>query len=371
MLKINCVVGLFNLSFMTLLLHSVQIGVCAMKALLYNPHELGKVTVGERPIPKPNTGEVVIRIRAASLNHRDLYVINGQMFPPDSPIIVGSDASGTIHSLGDGVHGWAEGDEVTFNPGFACRECVRCMEGDVPNCEHHTALGGPGDGVIAEYAVVHSNYLVRKPTYLSFEETAALPMALGTAWRSLISKGGLKSGETVLIQGIGGGVAYIAMQLALTVGAKVIVTSSSDEKLRHAINAGASAGVNYLTEDVVAKVMELTQGVGVDVSLETGGRATLPFTLSTLKRGGRIVLVGSSTGPVMGQTPMAELAKKELSLIFGQMPSQPDLETALQYYTEHQLHPPVMSGYTLECGPKAFEDYAKYKQLGKVVLTVE
>lgn len=341
-----------------------------MKALLYNPNEIGKVSVGERPIPDPKAGEVVIRIRAASLNHRDLYVINGKSFHPDRTIILGSDAAGTIHSLGDGVDGWCAGDEVTFNPGFACGQCERCMEGDVPNCEHHTALGGPGDGVIAEYAVVHSRYLVRKPTYLSFEETAALPMVLGTAWRSLIAKGGLSSGETVLIQGIGGGVAYIAMQLALTVGATVIVTSSSDEKLKHAVHAGAFAGVNYVTDDVVAKVMELTHGVGVGVSLETGGRETLPITFSTLARGGRIVLVGSSTGPAIAQTPMLELMKKELSLIFGQMPSQPDLETALQYYTQHRLHPPVMSGYALDCGPQAFEDYAEYKQLGKVVLSM-
>lgn len=341
-----------------------------MKALFFNPNKQGKVYVGERPLPEPKAGEVVIRVRAASLNHRDLYVINGKMFSPDRTIIVGSDAVGIIHSLGDGVAGWSVGDEVTFNPGFACGACEYCLEGDVPNCEAHTALGGPGDGVIAEYAVIKSRYLVKKPTYLTYEETAALPMALGTAWRSLVSKGGLKSGETVLIQGIGGGVAYVAMQIAVKLGAKVIVTSSSQEKIKRAMQDGALAGVNYLTENVVERVMEETHGVGVQVCLETGGRETLPTTLGSLQRGGRIIFVGSLTGPAMGQMSIAELLNKELSFIVGQMPGQPDLETALQFYEQHQLHPPIMTGYTIDNGAEAFTEYEQYKQLGKVVVSI-
>lgn len=342
-----------------------------MKALLYNPQASAKVIVGERPAPEPKEHEVVVQVRAVSLNHRDLLLIKGELFDVTDPMIVGSDGAGVIHAVGSQVTKWRVGDEVTWNPGYGCGSCYHCLRGEQPNCANHCALGGPEDGVIAQFAVIQEEYLIAKPTYLSFQEAAALPMALGTAWRSLVVKGRLQHGETVLIQGIGGGVAYLAMQVAVHLGANVIVTSSSQEKLNIALKAGAQAGIHYPSEDVAERVMELTQGVGVQVSLETGGRETFPTTLATLAHGGRVIGVGAVTGPGVGATPLSALLSKELDFIIGQMPSQTDLEDAFSFYEQHRLIPSITQGYTLLRAPEAIADYVQSKQLGKMVLGVD
>lgn len=262
-----------------------------MKAYeIRNGFGLDQLVLTERPIPKLGQGEVLLRMRAVSLNYRDLLVIKGTYNPRlPLPLVPVSDGVGEIVEVGPNAKRFAVGCRVAaaFVPGW--------IEGELTDTKAKTALGGAVEGLLAEYAVLREEALVSVPAHLSDEEAATLPCAGLTAWHGLMV-GGIKAGDTVLVQGTGG-VSLFALQFARMTGARVIATSSSDDKLLRLRALGACEAINYRTEnewgDIVRK---FTDGRGVDHVIEVGGAGTLSQSLRAIRTGGHIALIGVLSG---------------------------------------------------------------------------
>jgi NADPH:quinone reductase-like Zn-dependent oxidoreductase len=265
---------------------------------------LDALTPCERPVPEPGHGEVRIRLRAVSLNYRDLLIIKGQYNPKmPLPRVPVSDGAGVVDAIGPGVTRWKVGDRVSplFMPAW--------LDGGYTPEVARSALGGGVDGLLAEQAVLPESGVIGVPAHLSDEEAATLPCAALTAWHALFPSSNLKPGEVVLTQGTGG-VSLFALQLARLAGARVIITSSSDEKLARAKTLGASDGINYrTTPDWDRAVLDMTGGTGVDHVIELGGAGTLPNSLKAVRMGGMINLIGVLTGVGAESNPMPILMK--------------------------------------------------------------
>lgn len=244
------------------------------------------LTLTQAPDPTADPGHVVVDLRAAAINRRDIFLRKG-IAPSPLPVIPGSDGAGVVRSVGAGVSGIAEGDEVIILPSLAWGG------GEAAPQPGFRILGGPDNGTYAEQIAIPAENIYPKPARLSWEEAAALPLAGLTAWRALFSRAALRPGETVLIVGIGGGVATFALHLARAAGARVIVTSSSDEKIARAKELGAADGVNYrTTEDWAGAVKELG---GADVVVDSVG-STWAQSINSLRPGGRLVVFGGTGG---------------------------------------------------------------------------
>jgi NADPH:quinone reductase-like Zn-dependent oxidoreductase len=245
----------------------------------------------ERPDPKAGPGQVVVKVRAASLNYRDLLVVKGAYNPKmPLPRVPLSDAAGVVEAVGPGVTRVKVGQRVA---GIFMQNW---LDGEVDEVKARSALGGAIDGVLAEYVVLDENGLVAVPEHLSNEEAATLPCAAVTAWHALVTEGGIKAGDTVLIQGTGG-VSLFALQFARLLGARVLGTSSSDAKLDRARSLGLSEGVNYKTTPEWGEaIRKLAGGAGVDHVVEVGGAGTLPQSLRAVRLSGRISLIGVLSG---------------------------------------------------------------------------
>jgi zinc-binding alcohol dehydrogenase/oxidoreductase len=245
------------------------------------------LTLSTVPDPVAGPGEVIVELRAAALNRRDVFLRKG-VAPSPLPVIPGSDGAGIVRSLGAGVGGVSEGDEVVIFPSLGWGG------GEAAPQPGFRILGGPDDGTYAELIRIPAENVMPKPKRLSWEEAAALPLAGLTAWRALISRAALRPGETVLVLGIGGGVATFALHIARAAGARVVVTSSSDDKLTRAADLGAAAGVNYTADDWVDQVKAETGG-GVDVVVDSVG-STWADSVNCLRPGGRLVVFGGTGG---------------------------------------------------------------------------
>ena len=217
-----------------------------MKAIVITEQgELDKLKPADIAKPRPVAGEVLIRVKSAALNHLDIWIRKGRPGVTLSmPHVLGSDGAGVVSEIGAGVEGIAVGDEVLVNPGLSCGKCEFCGRGEQSECVSFSIVGMGRHGTFAEYVTVPAGNVYRKPAHLSFDEAAALPLVYVTAWRMLMSRAGLKPGQTLLIHGIGGGAALAALQLAKLAGAVVIATSSSDEKLKRAEQLGADHRIN-------------------------------------------------------------------------------------------------------------------------------
>jgi NADPH:quinone reductase-like Zn-dependent oxidoreductase len=278
---------------------------------LQNTFGIDSLNVVERPEPRPGPGQVLLRVRACSLNYRDLLVVKGLYNPKlRLPLVPLSDGVGEVAAVGDGVTRVKTGDRVA---GIFMQ---KWLAGDVTEAMARSALGGGSrfgeglsDGMLAEYVVLHEDGVVHVPAHLTDEEVATLPCAAVTAWHALVSEGGLKAGDSVLTQGTGG-VSLFALQFARLHGARVIITSSSDQKLARALQLGASDGINYRSvPEWEERVRELTGGVGVDHVVELGGAGTLGKSLRAVRMGGRISLIGVLTGNSGQVNPLPALMK--------------------------------------------------------------
>jgi NADPH:quinone reductase-like Zn-dependent oxidoreductase len=342
-----------------------------MRALYLAAHGgVERVLAGELPAPVPGPGEALVRLAAAAFNHLDLFVLGGiPGVTLEMPHVGGADGAGVIAALGAGVSGWREGDEVVLNPGLWCGGCEFCRRGEESLCVSFGLLGEHVPGTFAEYVTVPAANLGRRPDHLSWPEAAAFPLTFLTAWRMLTTRGRLQQGETVLIHGIGGGVALAALAIARRLGARVIVTSSAPEKLERARQLGADETVDYGREDVARAVRALTGKRGVDLVVETAGNATWMSSLRSAAKGGRIVTCGATTGP----SPAEEVRLvfwNQLSILGSTMGSRHDWDGMLRAVSGWQLRPVVDSVLPLERGREGYERLARGGQFGKVVLQV-
>jgi NADPH:quinone reductase-like Zn-dependent oxidoreductase len=262
-----------------------------MKTYELRAFGLDHLQPAERPEPKPQPHEVVVRLRAVSLNYRDLLIVRGHYNPKlKFPRVPVSDGAGEIVSVGPAVTAWKPGDRVVipFMPDW--------LEGPPAPAKTATALGGDVDGLLREFAVIRADALLPIPAHLSFEDAAALPCAGVTAWNGLFVAGQLQPGQTLLLQGTGG-VSLFGLQFGLMAGATIILTSSDDAKLARAQKLGAHHTINYRAQpDWEEKVLELTGGRGVDLTLEVGGADTLARTLRATSVGGEVSIIGVLSG---------------------------------------------------------------------------
>ncbi len=342
-----------------------------MKAVVITEHGgLDKVKLAEIARPKPKSGEVLIQVKSAALNHLDIWARKGGRAKLQMPHILGSDGSGVITEIGEGVEGLKIGDEILINPGLSCGRCEFCMRGEQSECVSFGIIGMASPGTFAEYVSVPAVNVYPKPAHLSFDEAAALPLAYITAWRMLMNRAGLKPGQTLLIHGIGGGVALAGLQLVKLTGASVIVTSSSDEKLKKAAQIGADSIINYKTADVALKVNDITNGRGVDIILETVGAATWPLDFDCVRRGGKIVICGVTTGP-KAETNLQALYWNQVSIIGSTMGSNEDFRQLLSAISISKMKPIIDLAHPLENFYDAFLKMEQGAQFGKIVLKIQ
>ena len=342
-----------------------------MRALYFEEHGgAGNLRFGERPLPEPGAGEVRVRLRTAALNHLDLFVLEGMPgIPIGLPHIGGADGAGVVEAVGPGVGGVEAGMEAVFDPGLSCGRCEYCRKGEQSLCVRFGVLGEHTDGTCAESMVVNADSLAPRPPHLSWEESAAFGLTYLTAWRMLINRGGLRPGEDVLIHGIGGGVSLACLQLAKVVGARVLVTSRSEEKLTRAVELGADEAV-LAGDQVVREVRRLTGKRGVDVVVDSVGEATWMQSLKAAAKGGRIVTCGSTSGP----NPAEEIRLifwNQLSIIGSTMGSREDWRRLLATVNARELRPVVDVVMPLSEGRTAYERLERAEQFGKIVLSID
>jgi NADPH:quinone reductase-like Zn-dependent oxidoreductase len=322
---------------------------------------LDSLTLSERPQPQPGAHEALVRIEAAALNYRDLMVVKGlynpKMLLPRIPL---SDAAGEVVAVGADVRRVKVGQRV------AAIFMQKWLSGDIDESKAKSALGGAMDGLLAEYAVLHEEGLVAIPDHLGFEEAATLPCAAVTAWHALVTEGRIQPGDSVLVQGTGG-VSLFALQFARLAGARVLITSSSNEKLERARKLGASECINYKeVPEWGDKVRELTGGRGVDLVVEVGGAGTLGQSLRAVRMGGQISLIGVLSG-VSQANPMPILMKNvRVQGIF--VGSRAMFEAMNRAIVQHQLRPVVDRVFPFAEAVEAFRYMESAAHFGKICI---
>jgi NADPH:quinone reductase-like Zn-dependent oxidoreductase len=331
-----------------------------MRAWTVPSFGLDRLELVERADPEPGPGQVAVRVRAVALNFRDLLVVKGQYNPRMSlPRIPCSDAAGEVVAVGPGVTRVAIGDQVcgTF--------MQRWVAGRLDEEASRSALGGDIDGVLAERVVLSGDGVVKYPGHLSAEEASTLPCAALTAWNAL-AEGGLRAGETVLLQGTGG-VSVFALQIARLFGARVLITSSSDEKLGRALQMGAAAGVNYRTSPDWEKWAKAqTDGAGVDHVIEVGGPGTLERSFRAVRTGGHIALIGILSG--VGTVNPLPVLMRHLTVRGIFVGSRTMFENMARAFALHQTRPIVDSTFAFDEFPKALKHLESGGHFGKVVI---
>ncbi len=326
-----------------------------------------------RDLPEPvlqRPDDVRVRIQTAAFNRLDLWVAGGLPgLELRMPHIVGSDAAGVVEAVGPAVRTFAPGDRVMINPGLSCGACQVCLGGDEPLCRDFRLLGEHTSGTAAEYVVLPEPNLARVPEGMPWDRAAAFSLATLTAWRMLTTRAGLRPGESVLIWGIGGGVAQAALQIAKLVGAYAIVTSGTPGKLEAARGLGADAALDHSTADVVAAVRELTTGRGVDVVADSVGQATWDKSLRALRRGGRLVTCGATTGAAVS-LDVRRLFWHQWSLLGSSMGSRREYREIVRLARLGRLWPVVDRAVPLANAVDALRRLAAGEQFGKLVIKV-
>jgi len=344
-----------------------------MKAAIFRSHGgpevLEYVTDFGEPVLGP--GDVKVRVRASALNHLDLFVRQGiPTLKLPLPHILGSDVAGEVAAVGDDVGDLEAGERVAVNPSLSCGECEYCVRGDDPLCVDFKILGEHVNGGYAEYVVVPARNVARLPTDFPFETAAAAPLVYQTAWRMLVSRAQVKPGEDVLILGAGSGVSTAAIQIAKLAGCTVFTTSSSDEKLRRAKEIGADILVNYKEVPWSKAVWELTGKRGVDVVVDHVGAATFKDSIRSLRKGGRLVTPGATTGGLT-ELDLRYVFWRQLTIMGSTMGSQKEFEDVMKLVFMGRLRPVVDKVFPLEEARKAHEYLERGEQFGKVVIRVD
>lgn len=315
----------------------------------------------ERPNLSPGPGEAVVALKCSSLNRRDYWITQGMYPGIEPPVVLGSDGAGVVREIGQGVEeSWRAG-EVIINPG------LRWGESSVSQAREFHILGLPTDGTFATEVCVPAEQLHRKPQHMTWQEASALPLAGVTAFRAVFTQGELKAGETMLVSGIGGGVATFALQFGVAVGAEVWVTSSSPEKIEQAVELGAKGGFLYTDENWAKQAAE---EMAPNLIIDSAGGKGYASLLQLAAPGGRIVNYGATAGPPE-KLDMFKLFWKQLRLIGSTMGSPADFAGMLQFVADHQIQPIIDEVFPLQQTNEALARMKSSPQFGKYVLEIE
>lgn len=326
------------------------------------------VTLTEVEMPAPGSGQAVVKLRAAALNHRDVFVQQGLYPGMKLPVIPGADGAGVVSAIGEDVDNEWLGREVIINCSLDW--------GDNPNLygPNFRILGMPDNGTFAEYVLVGANTLHAKPAHLTFEEAAALPLAGLTAWRALMSRAKLSSErkERVLITGIGGGVALFTLQFAVAAGAEVWVTSGSTEKIERAKDLGATGGINYKTQDWHKTLMTQTGGGRMgyfDVVIDSAAGPGFALLTDVAAPGGRIVIFGGTAGKIDGLIP-PKVFFKHLNIMGSTMGTPAEFADMVAFVEKYQIQPVIDTVMPLAEAEAALRRMDAGQQFGKIVLAI-
>ncbi|MBK8250375.1 MAG: zinc-binding dehydrogenase [Gemmatimonadetes bacterium] len=343
-----------------------------MRALTISAHGGAEQLVYREDLAPPELrrpDDVLVRVHAAALNHLDLFMLGGlphiTMTPP---WVMGSDGAGVVEAAGPAA-GVTPGDRVMLNPGMSCGTCEYCRDEADPLCLSYGILGEHHPGTLADYVVVPGRNVARIPDHVLFTEAAALPLATLTAWRMVMTRAQVRAGDAVLIWGIGGGVAQQALQICKGIGARVWVTSSSDDKLDRARALGADEVINHSRGDVGREIRARTGKRGVDVVVDSVGQATWKQSLGALGKRGRLVTCGGTSGPMV-ETDVRRLFWNQWTILGSTMGTAREFAAVAAEFSAGRLRPIVDSVIPLAEGRRAFERLASGQQFGKVVVDV-
>jgi NADPH:quinone reductase-like Zn-dependent oxidoreductase len=340
-----------------------------MKAVRF--HQYGGAEVlryEEVAEPRPGPHDVVIRVRAVGLNHVDIDMRNGiSGLPLELPHTLGFEVGGEVAALGEEVDSFAIGDRVTPLYQIACRRCDACLAGRQQFCERLEMLGVQRPGGYAEMVVVPASSVLPIPSGMSFDEAASTQTTFGTAWHSLITRGGLRAGETVLISAAGSGVGSAGLQVARHAGARVIVSAGSDWKLDRARELGAEVGINYREEDLTRRVLDETKGRGVDIVLEHVGGEVFTNSLDALAVGGRVVVCGGHAGEIV-PLDLIKLFRTESSVIGCARATEAEIKRVIEMVAKGDFEPAISEHFPLEAAVDAHLAMEDRRHFGKLIL---
>ncbi|MCE7067559.1 zinc-binding dehydrogenase [Dyadobacter sp. CY326] len=333
-------------------------------AVIKNLHE--PLVIEEVEQPQPQYGDVVVQLKAASLNHRDVWIQKGLYPKITTPIIPGSDGAGIVSEVGEGVNPEWLGQEVIINPSQNW--------GDNPDFygEEHKILGLPDNGTFAEFVKVEARYLVKKPAFLSFEQAATLPLGALTAWRALHTRGKYQPGDKVLVTGAGGGVALFVIQFAIAAGAEVWVTSGSDQKIQKAIELGAKGGINYKNPTWFRDLLVKARGPKLgyfNVVIDSAGGAGFARLTDIAAPGARICFYGGGTGNITDIVP-AKVFFKQLNILGTTMGTESEFQDMIRFVEQKQIIPIIDTVFPLDEAEKALRLMDSGQQFGKIVLKI-
>jgi len=340
-----------------------------MKALYFKKHgDPAVIQYGTVPDPTPAPGEVVVRVRACGINHLDIWVRRGWPgLKLDMPHWCGADVAGEIAALGKEVSGWKLGQRVVVDPGVSLFEDEFTRRGEDSLSPGYHVLGEHRRGGAADYLAISAANLALMPDDLDYPEAAAPLLVTLTAWRMLIHRAGLLPGESVLVVGAGGGVNTMAIQIAKLAGAKVYVVAGNEEKAEKARQLGADTVLNRSKVNWGSEIYKITEKRGVDVVVDNVGKATINTSMMAVRRGGRIVIVGNTSGP-QAEIDIRYIFGKQISLIGSTMGGHQDFRDVNRLLWSGKLQPIIERVMPLSNGKKAYEIMEKGEQFGKIVL---
>lgn len=340
-----------------------------MKAVIFREHGgPEKLLYADVPEPTIGEGDVLVQVKAASLNHLDIWIREGiPAYPLSLPHISGADIAGIVAKVGPNTRGAHVGDRVIVAPGVSCFECEYCLAGHDNLCLTYKIIGAQTDGGYAEYAAVPARNLIPISDHISFEQAAAFPLVFLTAWHMLIARAGVKPGEDVLILAVGSGVGTAALQVAKLAGARVIAAAGSDEKLEKAKALGADEVINYTRLDFSGDVRRLTGGKGADVVLEHIGPESWEKSIVSLAKNGRLITCGATSGP-QAPVELRYLFSRQLTIMGSMMGRMSELLEICTLIEKGRLRPVIDAVYPLREARVAQERMLSRQVFGKLIL---
>jgi NADPH:quinone reductase-like Zn-dependent oxidoreductase len=340
-----------------------------VKAAFFKEHGgSDKIIYDDYKDPSPDADDVVVRVKACALNHVDMLLLDGRYPPPEGlPHVNGCEVTGIVERLGDRVKGLTQGQRVIIFPGFSCGTCEYCLRGERTVCMRYGYLGAARDGGYAELVKAPAANILPLPESISFEQGAAVPLAMLTSWHALVAQANVRAGQTVLVQAAGSGVGSAAIQIARLCGARVITTVGSDDKIEFAKALGADKVVNYRTQDFVEEAKKWSNKRGVDVVVEHIGGETFEKSVYALTRLGTLVTIGSHDTH-WGRVDLRHMYSKNLRIVGTNLGSILELKTVLDHVVEGKLKPVIDRTFPLKDARAAVQHVLDRKNKGKVLL---